>query len=240
MHNPWRLMETAEHLIRQVEAALAKDDEAHAVAILKRVGGGATLPAAASRKLAVLARSIDRNDLALEAIAAGPVSPDSRLVAMQLRAEAGEAVADELAVLLGPAPRPGPPLLQLVGAFDLEGKAADAIRLIERGLPMERDWIAGHQALAQLRWQAGDEGPTRSFAEALAHVPSHELLWAAWLGTIVRTNDWSLFDKVAAEASKRFPGSQLVAMVCADGFSEMGRENCRRPAVCPARRGRGW
>lgn len=225
MHNPWRLMEPAEHLIRQVEAALVKDDEAHAVALLKRVGGGATLPASASRKLAALARSIDRNDLALEAIAAGPASVESRLVAMQLRAEDGEAVADELAVLLGPAPRPGAPLLQLVGALDLEGRAAEAIRLIETSLPRERDWMAGHQSLAQLRWQAGDEEPTRSFAEALLHVPAHELLWAAWLGTIVRTNDWSLFDRVAAEASKRFPGSQLVAMVCADGFSEMGREN---------------
>lgn len=217
-------MEPADHLIRQVEAALAKDDEAGAVALLKRVGGGAALAASASRTLVALARSIDRNDLALEAIAAGPAGLDSRLVAMQLRMEAGEAVADALAVLLGPAPRPGPPLLQLVSALDLEGRAAEAIGLIETGLRVGRDWIAGHQSLAQLRWQAGDKDPTRSFAAALAHLPSHELLWAAWLGTIVRTNDWSLFDEVAAEASKRFPGSQLVAMVCADGFSEMGQE----------------
>ena len=112
MLNPWRLMETAERLIRQVEAALAKDDEADAVAILERAGGK-PLGTDASRKLAVLARSIDRNDLALNAVAAGPDSLDSRLLAMQLRSEAGEAVADELALLLGPAPRPGPKLLRL-------------------------------------------------------------------------------------------------------------------------------
>lgn len=218
-------MEPAEHLIRTVEAALARDDEAGAVAILKRVGGGAALAPPASRKLAALARGIDRNDLALEAIAAGPVSADSTLVAMQLRAEAGEAVADQLAALLGASPRPGPPLLQLVGALDIEGRADEAIGLIETALPIERDWLEGHQSLAQLRWQAGAEDPTRSFAEALAHIPAHELLWAAWLGTIVRTNDWSLFEQVAAQAGRRFPGSQLVAMVCADGFSEMGREN---------------
>lgn len=217
-------MDPAEHLIRKVEAALAKDHEADAVAILKRVGAGATLSASASRRMAALARSIDRNDLALEAIAAGPASLHSSLVAMQLRTEAGETVADELASLLG-APRPGPALLQLVGALDVEGRAAEAIRLIETSLPREQDWIAGHQSLTQLRWQAEDVEPSRSFAEALTRVPAHELLWAAWLGTIVRTNDWNLFERVAAEASKRFPGSQLVAMVCADGFSEMGREN---------------
>ena len=224
MLNPWRLMETAERLIRQVEAALAKDDEADAVAILERASGK-PLGADGSRKLAVLARSIDRNDLALNAVEAGPDSLDSRLLAMQLRSEAGEAVADELAILLGPAPRPGPKLLQLVGALDLEGRAAEAIGLVETALAAEPDWIAGHQALAQLRWQAGDAQPTRSYAEALARTPAHELLWAAWLGTIVRTNDWSLLDRVAAEASKRFRGSQIIAMVCADGFSEMGREN---------------
>src|SRR3990170_2819869 len=217
-------METAEHLIRRVETALAKDNEAAAPATLKRVGGGATLTAAASRTLAALARSIDRNDLALNAIAAGPDSLDARLMAMQLRTETGEAAADELAKLLGPAPPAGPQLLQLAGSLDMEGRAAEAIRLIDAALPMAPDWVAGHQSLAQLRWQAGDPIPTRSFGEALARIPGHELLWAAGLGTVVRTSDWSLFDRVSTEARGRFPASQLIAMVCADGYSEMGRE----------------
>lgn len=224
MHNPCRLMETGERLIRQVEAALARDDEAEAVDKLKRAGRGAELDPAASWNLALLARSIDRNDLALNALAAGPDSPKARLMALQLRSEAGEDLGDGPAALLGPAPAPGPELLQMVGALDMAGRAGEAIGLVEAALAMQPDWVGGHQALAQFRWQAGEPEPTRSFAEAIVRLPASELLWAAWLGTIVRTNDWPLFERVAAEASKRVAGSRIIAMVCADGFSEMGRE----------------
>lgn len=216
-------METAERIIKQVEAALHKDDEAGAAAALKRVGRVAP-SADESRKLALLARSMDRNDLALTALAAGPASAQSTLLALQLRSEAGEAVADELGALLGISPRAGPQLLQLIGALEVEGRSPDAIRLLEHVLLQSPGWVEGHQALAHLRFQAAEADPARSFGEALARAPTDELLWGAWLGTIVRTSDWTLFERVAIESAKRFPGSVLIAMVCADGFSEIGRE----------------
>jgi len=214
-------MTTADRIIGQVETALESDDEKAAVALLERVPNMAPT-GDESRKLAILARSIDRNDLALAALDAGPPSLNSSLFALQLRTEAGEPVADELARLLGPAPR-GPQLLQLVGALEAEGRSAEAARLLDRALGGEPEWVAGHQALAQLRFQAGEADPARSFGEALARNPAHELLWAAWLGTISRTSEWSRFGRVAVEAARRFPGSTLIAMVCADGLSEIGR-----------------
>ncbi len=216
-------METAERITRQVEAALQKDDEAAAAAALERVSRIAP-SADESRKLALLARSIDRNDLALTALKAGPPGNRSTLLALQLRTEAGEAVADQLGGLLGPTPRAGPELLQLIGALEVEGRSSEAIRLLEHAARQEPGWIEGHQALAQLRFQAGEAEPARSFGEALERTPGDELLWAAWLGTISRTSDWTGFERAALEAARRLPGSVLLAMVCADGFSEMGRE----------------
>jgi tetratricopeptide (TPR) repeat protein len=217
-------MDSALHIIGKVEAALARDDEAGAVAVLKRVGACGPLTMSESRKLAILARSIDRNDLAVVAAAAAPDSLENRLVTMQLRTEAGETVADELAALLGPEPPAGPPLLQLVGALDVEGRMGEAIRLLEQALPVQPDWVAGHQTLAQLRWQAGEGDPAQSFGEALARLPHHEMLWAAWLGTIKMMTDWSRFEQIAAEALNRLPNSELTKMIAADGLSEMGRE----------------
>lgn len=216
-------MDSADHLIRQIEAALARDSEAEAVALLRRAGEIRTLSPDAGRGLAVLARTIDRNDIALEIIRA-TASPDLQMLAMQLRAETGEEVADELADLLGEDRGPSPALLQLVGALDLEGRGQEAIELIERAVAIEPDWLDGHQLLAQLRWQAGDESPSRSFGDALSTIPSNELMWAAWAATVVQMNDWPLFERLAKEASGRFPGSKLIPMVCADGFSQMGRE----------------
>lgn len=216
-------METADRIIEKVEAALLRGDEAAAIAALKRLGKRAR-SADESRKLAMLARGIDRNDLALAALKAGPASPQSALLALQLRTEAGESVADQLAELLGPAPRASPQLLQLIGALEVEGRSGEAIRLIDQAVRYQPDWLAGHQALAQLRFQAGESDPARSFGEALARNPGQELLWAAWLATIARTSDWSTFERASDGARKRFPASQLIAMVCADSFSEMGRE----------------
>lgn len=218
-----REMATVGHIVRLVEAALEKDDETAAVAALMRVGG--TVPTAhEARRLALLARSIDRNDLGLAALAAAGSDRQSILLAFQLRSELGEAVADELAVFLAASAGAGPQLLQLIGALEIEGRSTDAIRLLADAVAYQPDWVAGHQALAQLRFQAGETDPSRGFGEALAIDPRNEMLWAAWLGTVGRTCDWALFRRASAVAARHFPASRLIAMVCADGLSEMGQE----------------
>lgn len=223
MPNALRPMNTALEIIRQVETALQQDDEAAAAEALMAIGGSVAPTADESSKLAVLARTIDRNDLALRALAAGPDDMRTRMMALQLRTECGEAVADEISALVGPTPGAGPELHQLIGALDVEGRAEEAIPLLAAALHDQPDWVPGHQALAQLRWQAGAEDPTKSFAEAVETRPDHELLWAAWLGTLRSAADWDRYAKAAKQARARLPGSQLIAMVCAEGASEMGR-----------------
>jgi len=216
-------MAGAGQIIKQVEAALEKDDEPAAIALLERLGGTAA-SADESRRLALLARSIERNDLALAALDLAPDTRRSLLLRFQLRSEAGEPVANALASFVGSNATAGPELLQLVGALDVEGRCGEAAELLEQALGTRSDWLAGHQALAQLRFQAGDPDPARSLGQALAREPGHELLWAAWLGIVSRTCDWPRFERIALEAARRFGGSRLIAMICADGFSEMGRE----------------
>lgn len=218
-------MESPDRLIERVEAALGNDDELAAIAAFERLSGPHALSDTQARKLMRLARGIDRNDLALAALAKGPASRDQQLIALQLRMETGEAVADAVRRLLVAGRSEDPVLLQLAGALDMEGRGTEACALLGEALGREPGWIAGHQTVAQLRWQSGDGEATASFAAAVERRPDDEMLWAAWLGTLKSAADWPGFLRVASAARARFPASMLLRMVRADALSDMGRLN---------------
>lgn len=215
---------SGEQLVERIERRLRDGDETGAARALEQVGALAPLAAETSRRLAVLARSIDRNDLGLKALARGPDGLEAALMALQLRLELGEAVADEVAELLGPDCAPGPALLQLAGALHQEGRTGEAIERLAAGVAADPAWVAGHYTLAQLRWQSGEgKAAPRSFAAGVAARPEDETIWASWLATLKIAADWENFAAQGAAARKRLPMSAPIAMVCADGSSEMGR-----------------
>lgn len=214
----------AAQLIARVERLLREGDEAEAARALGETEALPPLAPEPSRRLAVLARSIDRNDLALSALARGPDGLDRALMALQLRLELGQAVADEVAEALGPNAAPGPALLQLAGALHQEGRSGEAIDRLAAGVAADPGWIAGHSTLAQLRWQVGEgKGSSRSFAEAATVRPDEETIWTAWLTTLKVAGDREGFAVQSEAARRRLPSSAPIAMVCADGLSEMGR-----------------
>lgn len=78
-------------------------------------------------------------------------------------------------------------VLGLAVAHYEEGDAGSALSLLE-GLTTKRpDWVKGHAALAQMRWQLGDtQSFAKSFDEALARRPDDLELRVGQFGTLMR------------------------------------------------------
>lgn len=76
------------------------------------------------------------------------------------------------------APTDGELLISRSAAMLAEGQSAAAIREFDLILGRSPEWIAGHGALAQLRWMAGEtDGFAASLDRALAAAPQSAPLW---------------------------------------------------------------
>ncbi|MCJ7421401.1 putative 2OG-Fe(II) oxygenase [Sphingomicrobium astaxanthinifaciens] len=202
-----------------IGAALERWDEDEAARLIEAAAAEGSL---APARLVELARRIDRNDLAVALLEAAE-TPD-RLAILSLRKEMGEPVADAIAdAIAARGDTRAPALLELVSALEMEGRASEAARALEARLAREPGWIAGHQALAQLRWMMREGDATASFAAAVEARPDDEPLRAAYLGTLKTMEDGAALDVAWGEAIAAFPNSPLIAMVGADLLSERGR-----------------
>lgn len=132
-----------------------------------------------------IARALDRNDIALRILSPLRSTEAIMTASLQLRQELGEPVADELLALRRGALRPDGFTLQLVGALHAEGRFDEAISLLDALLKRQGLWIPGHQTLANLRWQFGENSSAHdSFAEATRLFPQSADLWAAWAASL--------------------------------------------------------
>jgi len=210
----------ADDALAAAQSALRDGNEERATRLIEAaVARGSD--SASALKIAVVARSFDRTDLGLLALRDAGASPDLELTRFQLRQEQGEPVADELAAFLSGLASTQRGALQLAGALVAEKRIDEAERHLAEHVGTWPDWIAGHQELAQLRWQDGQAlSSGRSFQDAVERLPDNELLWAAWLGSIKSMGDREGFLATGQRARSRFPGSALIAMISADGLSE--------------------
>jgi Flp pilus assembly protein TadD len=89
---------------------------------------------------------------------------------------------------------PGEPEITLglaVAQYE-EGDSAAATSSLERLVAKRPDWVKGHAALAQMRWQLGDMARfARSFDEALRVTPGDVALQVACFGTLMRAGCYS-------------------------------------------------
>lgn len=134
---------------------------------------------------AQVARSIDRNDLALVILNSFQSDPGVRLACLQLRQELGQDTADALQALRPDHSAADGQTLQLAGALHSEGRVEEAVKLLQNVLHLDGLWLAGHQTLSNLRWQFGHgENAHDSFAVAASRFPQATELWAAWAGSL--------------------------------------------------------
>ncbi|WP_260482771.1 2OG-Fe(II) oxygenase family protein [Sphingomicrobium flavum] len=202
--------------LRKIDQCLEAGDEQAAAGLLASVdpaGVGSDRIAA----LVARARRIDRNDLALPLL-----GPSNRLLALHLRMEMGEAVADSMAELPGKRDAADPVVMPLAGALEMESRVDEAIALLEAALSRSPDWLAGYQTLVQLRWTAGKADASAPMRAALADRPTDEILHAAYLGTLKSMEDHDTLVAAVEAISASFPQSTLIAMVSAEALSEAG------------------
>lgn len=209
-------MATAEDRLNE---ALRRDDEKRAVALIEQA---IESPPTRLQPWVDAARSIDRSDLGAALLEAGSANARRRFAALQLRAETGTAVAADMAKLIADAPADDPRRLVLVGAYEMEGEAAQAIDMLRESLDQSPGWLAGHQALAQMSWTQGVSDPLASFDAAIEAQPANEALHAGWLGTLKSMEAHERLEGDLNTALSRFPQSALIAMVAADCYSELG------------------
>jgi tetratricopeptide (TPR) repeat protein len=75
------------------------------------------------------------------------------------------------------------------------------LRAMLRAAP---DWLDGHVALAQLRWEAGESGSfVDEFETALRLLPGHSGLWLRYISTIASSGAWQRAADVARSLRRR-------------------------------------
>jgi tetratricopeptide (TPR) repeat protein len=124
--------------------------------------------------LGLTARACGESALAFNAFAAAAqLAPADPLIAhshARTALEAGAPATDLFTAAARLSPRDGSVVLGLAAALLHEGRADDAIALLERALAGTPLWIEGHRSLAALRGQMGED-PLASTTRALAHHP---------------------------------------------------------------------
>ena len=82
-------------------------------------------------------------------------------------------------------------LLSAAASLRADGHGDVAEALLERALAVNSNWVRGLDALATLRWTAGDKvGFARSFAKACAAAPDDLALRLAWQRSLAQAGDW--------------------------------------------------
>lgn len=125
------------------------------------------------------------------------------------------------AALLGEAQQASPDNLEILhnraAAMADEGDAAGATALLEAALAARPGWIAGHKALATLRWTGGDtRNFAASYAPAVRAAPGNAALWLAWFTAVAQTRDWQQAREILCDAGRQL--GQTPAILSAQLF----------------------
>ncbi len=224
--NPEPDQQLADALVRQTqrvrgESAISPEARAASVALVRRALGsglgGRAIPLLAelNRKLALDVEIVTLHGVALRleqrlgeaaevfaaARAAGVDDPAVLQGLAQTRYELGLPAA----ALFGEAQQASPDNLEILhnraAAMADEGDATGAEDLLDAALATQPGWLAGHKALATLRWTGGDtQNFTASYAPAVRAAPGNAALWLAWFTAAAQTRDWQQAGAILREA----------------------------------------
>lgn len=89
------------------------------------------------------------------------------------------------------APQDGEVILGLAAARAAAGRRDEAIEALASMVSTNPGWLAGHEALARLRWEQGERaGFARSLEEAIARMPGELALWRGLVILLVHAEFW--------------------------------------------------
>jgi tetratricopeptide (TPR) repeat protein len=123
------------------------------------------------------------------------------------------------------APNDGELLVSRSAAQLAEGQADTAIQEFDLILSRNPEWIAGHSALAQLRWMAGDKhGLTAALDRALAAAPRSPPLWHEKIRLLIRAELYRDARAAVQAASDVLGPERALTISEATCASELGDE----------------
>lgn len=132
--------------------------------------------------------------------------------AANLYLRAAAALPEDLDVTLGAA-------VARHEAGDSEGAVAALAAKVAR----HQDWVAGHEALAKLRFQVGDtDSFTASYDDALASRPRDKALWLSVMRTLAQSRQWAALGERARAAATATGADPLFDLGAAIAVSEQG------------------
>jgi hypothetical protein len=121
--------------------------------------------------------------------------------------------------------------MAVVTALLADGDNAEAAALLATTTARFPGWVAGHAALARMRWEnEGAAGFARGFEQALAARPTDGPLWAAWLRALSRIGDDRAVIDGIARARARLGASATLDLIEARASSRIG-EHARADAL---------
>lgn len=88
-------------------------------------------------------------------------------------------------------------------ALAAEGDPEGAEQLLMTSLAQRPGWLAGHKALATLRWTQGDKARfAESYVLACRAQPTNTALWLAWFTAVAQARDWARASAILDEAER--------------------------------------
>ena len=208
-------------------AALGDGSEAAALPVVTAAARAHPGEAALWQVLGLLHRALEDMGPAMAAFqTAARLSPNAARIAhghARVTMEAGLPSLPLFDRAVGLAPNDGDVLISRSAALLAENQADTAIREFDVMLSRNPEWIAGHAALAQLRWMAGDTlGFLGAIDRALAAAPRSSPLWFEKIRLLIRADlykDALAAVRAAREALGPQPGLTISEATCA---SELG------------------
>ncbi len=139
------------------------------------------------------------------AAALAPQDPRIAMGKAQVAFETGRPSAHLFKAVRAVAPHDGELALSAAAALIHEGKADVGERLIIELLTREPAWLRGLDALATMRWMAGDtEHFDRAFTQAVQARPQDFALRLAWYRAASQVSDWAKTDAIIADCRRSF------------------------------------
>jgi predicted Zn-dependent protease len=153
----------------------------------------------------------DEQDMAKAAVAferASALAPQDARIALgkaQVAFETGRPSAHLFQAVRVVAPQDGELALSTASALVHEGQAEAGEQLIVGLLAHEPAWLRGLEALATMRWMAGDTANfDRAFADSVRARPQDLALRLAWYRAVSQVGQWERAEAIIADSRRAF------------------------------------
>jgi tetratricopeptide (TPR) repeat protein len=173
----------------------------------------------------------DEQDMVQATVAfdrAASLAPQDPRIAMgkaQVAFETGQPSADLFNAVRAVAPHDGELALSAAAALVHEGKADAGEKLIAEMLIREPAWLRGLDALATMRWMAGDtDGFDRDFANSVSARPQDFALRLGWYRAVAQVGMWEKAEAIIDEGRRIFGDRVELDALAANAATEQGKD----------------